>query len=112
MKSASVDGGDDHSGVIRYHKSVGIYRVYPDIMRIPAPANLLKILAAIERLMKRAVRHQDFVVISRGYRDPDVVPGAPNQSSLIIDRFPVRTGVVRSPDGTLVFRLYQRENPA
>ena len=48
VKAATVHGGDDHSSVICDHKAIGICRINPNVVSVSTPANLLKILTAIQ----------------------------------------------------------------
>src|SRR6266852_6601496 len=109
VEAAAVNGGDDHPGIISDHKTIWIGGVDPDIVSVSAPADFLKILAAIERLMKRAVGNVHLVIASRRNCDSDVITGTSNQGSLEIDRFPVCSRVVGPPNRTLVLGLNQGE---
>ena len=89
MEAAPVDRRDDHPTVVGDHEAIGIGRIDPDVVGIAAPADFVKILARIQRLMEGAVGDVDLVVAARRYRKADVVAGAANQGPLRIDGFPV-----------------------
>ncbi len=98
MEASTVHVGDVHSGVIGDHKTIGICGIDPDIVSVSAPADFLKILPPIKRLVERAVGNVNFVVASRRYYDSNVITRAANQSPLEIYRFPVFSRVVGPPD--------------
>src|SRR5579863_8657940 len=110
MKTAAVYGRDVHAAVIGNYKTIGIGRVEPDVVRVSSPANFFEILPSIQGLVKRTVGHEDFTIARRRDRQPNVIAGTSNQRSLIVDRFPVLSPIVRSPQRTLVLRLNQGEH--
>src|SRR5262252_8922213 len=43
METASMDGGDVHASIVGDDEAVGIGGINPDVMRVAAPVNFLKI---------------------------------------------------------------------
>src|ERR1035438_9345041 len=107
VEPAAVDRSNDHAGVIGNYKAVWIGGIDPDVVCVSAPADFVKILARIERLVEGAVRYINFIVTAGRHSDSNVVARASNQGSLIIDGRPLFTRVIGSPDRTLVFGLNQ-----
>src|SRR5208282_5814014 len=101
---------NDHAGIVGNYKTVGIGGIDPDVVRVAAPADFLKVLARIQRLMEGAVSYIDFVVAPCRHRNPDVVARTANQGALVIDDLPMLSSIIRSPDRALVLGLYQRKD--
>ena len=76
-------------------------------MIVAAPRHFPERFATVQRLEEAAVSDVDFVVISGGDGDANVVPGAPDQLPLEIHCLPVFTAVVGPPQRPLLLGLDQ-----
>src|SRR5262249_22322461 len=85
MEPAPVYRRDEHPGIVGDDETVRIGRIDPDVVGVAAPADLVKALTPVQRLMERAIGDIDLVVGSSRYRKTDVVAGAPDQRALGID---------------------------
>ena len=107
VKTAAVHGRNLHAAVVGDHEAIGIGGIDPDVVSVSAPRDVVKILACIQRLVEGTVRDVDFIVAAGRNGDSNVVARAADQGALVIDRLPVFSGIIGSPERSLIFGLNQ-----
>jgi hypothetical protein len=105
----AVIGGDAHPAVPCGYPVVGIHRVHPDVVAVPASASgNRESKSPVGRPVEAAVGDQHFVRIGRVDRNPDVVSRAPDQGAVPTHHPPGSPGIIRAPERSLVWGLNQR----
>src|SRR6266852_4018236 len=100
--------GDGDAGVMRYGETIGVLGIPPDVVIVTTPVDAAERLAAVDRLEERAVGDQDLVLVGRGDREVNVVPGASNQLARPVHDAPGRAAIVGAPDRSLILGLDER----
>ena len=100
VEAPAVYRCDGQPPVVGDHEPVGIGWIDPDIVVIAAPGHGAESLAAIERLVERAVGHQHFVLRRGRYGQADVVAGAADQRAIPVHHAPVIAAVIGSPQAS------------